>query len=212
MNNREARELVIQDFDLRPFEAELYTQQLVQFMDLDVLALESCNLESFFPKGLGKLRRLSLMGNMVPSFSQLILSDESEEEARGRGNEFGRSTIPEINLTHLNISDNQFEAFPWVAIHKMGPYLKKINMSRNNLTTLMDDNERKIYKQIRLQVKQMAEPFSVFKELTSLDLSSNKLRHFPEELINLTQLRELNLMNNKIKSVPTAFFMAPDIQ
>lgn len=94
----------------------------------------------------------------------------------------------------------------------MGPYLKKINLGRNRMTTLMDDAERKIYKQIRLQSKQMLEPFSVFKELTSLDLSSNQLRHFPEELINLTQLSELNLMNNKIKSVPAAFFMAPDIQ
>ena len=174
MNNREALKLEITDFDMRPFEAELYTQQLVQFMDLQELVLEHCNLENFFPKGLGKLKKLSLKGNQVPNFSQIILTSESEERARGNPNNFGRQFVPDTELTHLNLSDNSFEAFPYVAIYLMGENcLKKVDLSRNRLTTLLDDNERKVFRNsIRQQLKGI-EPFAVFKKLVSLDLSSN---------------------------------------
>ena len=75
-------------------------------MDLDQLNLEYCNLESFFPKGLGKLTQLSLMGNQVTNFNQFILTDDTQEEVRNKGSEFGRLSIPEIKLTDLNLSDN----------------------------------------------------------------------------------------------------------
>ena len=63
MSNKEAEEVKLQDMDLRPFQSELYNQQFPQFLLLHTIILEYCNLDSFVPKGLGKLRHLSLMGN-----------------------------------------------------------------------------------------------------------------------------------------------------
>ena len=62
------------------------------------------------------------------------------------------------------------------------------------MTTLLDDVEKKLFKQVRRAG--MPEPFMAFKELISLDLSSNLLSHFPLELNFLPKLRELNLINN----------------
>ena len=54
-------------------------------------------------------------------------------------------------------------------------------------------------------------PLSKFTFLCKIDLSSNLLTRFPEELKDLKKLRELNLMNNSIETIPSSFFMASEI-
>ena len=46
------------------------------------------------------------------------------------------------------------------------------------------------------------QPFIIFKNLKKIDLSANGMIVFPEELNALSKLRELNLMNNNIGSIP----------
>ena len=92
------------------------------------------------------------------------------------------------------MADNLFASFPWVAIKEMTK-LRSINFSRNRLTCILNDSEKAIFNKLRKQ-KPMKSPFSVFKKLTKLDLSSNMLMIFPEDLIHLPLLKQLNLMNN----------------
>lgn len=78
MSNKEAPAVELRDLDLRPFASELYNSQLPQFIHLEKLVLEYCNLDSFVPKGLGKLKVLSLMGNQVPNMNLLRFSRMSD--------------------------------------------------------------------------------------------------------------------------------------
>ena len=71
MSNKESPSVELRELDLRPFASELYNSQLPQFIHLETLVLEYCNLDSFVPKGLGKLKVLSLMGNQVPNMNLL---------------------------------------------------------------------------------------------------------------------------------------------
>ena len=109
--------------------------------------------------------------------------------------------ITDIKLMYLDLSDNQLESFPWVALHKMST-LQVINLGRNKISMILDDAERKVLRQINKNM----EPMSVFKDLRTLDLSSNCLTSFPDEINVLPKLRELNLMNNQIESVPSSFY------
>ena len=158
-------------------------------MGLETLILENCNLDNFQPTGLGALRVLSLAGNQIPNLNTFILCKEEMNP-----NETGRELIRDIALEELDLSDNHLEAFPWAALHKM-TMLKRIRLGRNRITTILDDADRKIYRLVTRGKKNM-QPLQVFKELQYLDLSSNQFSTFPEELIALAKLKELNLMNN----------------
>ena len=109
-------------------------------------------------------------------------------------NETGRPAIADVALEELDLSDNHLEAFPWAALHKM-TMIKRIRLGRNRITTILDEGDRKIFRLVSRSKKNM-QPFQVFKELQYLDLSSNQFSTFPEELIALPKLKELNLMNN----------------
>lgn len=158
-------------------------------MFLDTLILENCNLDNFQPTGLGALRVLSLAGNQIPNLSSFILCKEDLNP-----NDTGRRAIAEVALEELDLSDNHLEAFPWAALHKM-TMIKRIRLGRNRITTILDDADRQIFRQVSRSKKNM-QPFQVFKELQYLDLSSNQFTTFPEELNALAKLKELNLMNN----------------
>ena len=160
-------------------------------MHLKILKLENCNLEAFQPKGLGLLTVLSLAGNQIPNLQSFILDPGQKNE---NANETGRLAIPEIALEELDMSDNHLEAFPWGALHRM-TMIKRIRLGRNRIAMILDDADRKIYRQITRSKKNL-QPFQVFKELQYLDLSSNQFTTFPEELNALAKLKELNLMNN----------------
>lgn len=201
VGNKEALTVELYDIDLRPFQSELYNQQFPQFLCLTTIKLEYCNLDSFVPKqGLGKLKHLSLLGNQVPNMNTIRLSQKDErdlkaEQSRTDGN---RNLIPDVVLETLNLSDNMFEGFPWVAINEMDK-LREINLSRNRMSQLFDPVEKKeMQSKLNEPFKGGSinkQPFARFPNLTILDLSSNFLQIYPIEL-NVLKLDELNLMHN----------------
>ena len=103
--------------------------------------LEYCNLDSFVPKGLGKLRRLSLMGNQIPNMNMIRMDFRDEDSGKKHLEEMkqdnDRIVIPDVSLETLNLSNNHFESFPWVAIHEMDN-LTELNMGRNRMTQMID--------------------------------------------------------------------------
>ena len=115
--------------------------------------------------------------------------------------------IEKCALTHFNISDNRLESFPYYALHKMDK-LKKLDLGRNNIVKLLDDQEQKDLQVIISNTSQEKKrqlkksPLSIFTQLTMLNLSSNGMVEFPEELNTLSSLKELNLMNNNIEIIP----------
>ena len=204
--NKEAIRLDIEDFDLRPFAAELFSQQLPQFIALTKLNLVNCNLDSFAPAGLGKIENINLMGNQIPHLNLITLSDKTSAQLTADEGK-GRLVIPESNLKKLNMSDNLLESFPFIAVQNM-TNLKEVDLSRNRIAQILDEGERS---QI-VGNKYRKMPLSKFTFLCKIDLSSNLLTRFPEELKDLKKLRELNLMNNSIETIPSSFFMASEIQ
>ena len=75
-------------------------------MNLYELKLENCNLENFYPKGLGKLTKLELASNEITNLNSFILTKETNEEVAHGEMLFGRLLIPDINLTLLDMADN----------------------------------------------------------------------------------------------------------
>ena len=124
--------------------------------------------------------------------------------------EHNRTYIPEVSLETLNLSNNQFECFPWVAINDMRE-LREINLGRNRISQIFDAQEMQEMKRIindeTSSQSVRKQPFERFINLTILDMSSNLLRAFPIEVIVL-KLEELNLMNNLIESIPASFYSA----
>ena len=116
-----------------------------------------------------------------------------------------RKYIAGCHLTHFNMSDNRLDSFPYYALHKM-EMVKKIDLGRNRITSILDDAERNLLSTDHTMRRFKKMPLAVFKVLTTLDLSSNLLTVFPEELNCLDMLKELNLMNNKIETIPSSFY------
>ena len=116
-----------------------------------------------------------------------------------------------MQLETLNLSNNHFECFPWVAICQMKE-LKTINMARNRMSAIFDAQEKKEMQRIMAAEfsGSRRQPFEVFKVLTHLDLSSNFLTQFPTEL-NVLKLEELNLMNNMIETIPHSFYSGSEV-
>ena len=115
-------------------------------------------------------------------------------------------------LETLNLSNNHFECFPWVAICSMRD-LTVINMARNRMSHIFDAQEKKEMQKLIVQPEfsfAKQQPFAVFKRLINLDLSSNFLTTFPSE-VNVCKLEELNLMNNMIESIPLTFYSGSEV-
>ena len=67
--------------------------------------------------------------------------------------ESNRTLIPDVSLVTLNLSNNHFECFPWVAIHDMKE-LREINLGRNRMTQIFDVQEKKEMQKIINQESQ----------------------------------------------------------
>lgn len=72
--------------------------------------------------------------------------------------------------------------------------LRKVDLGRNRITRIIEESEKAMITGNGSKWKR--QPLLKFPKLVSLDLSSNQLTVFPEELKDLLKLRELNLMNN----------------
>ena len=102
---KESPDLIVREFDLRPFASELYQSHLPQFFQLANLVLENCNLDSFYPKGLGVLKKLSLNGNQITNLNSFVLIP-NKLVVNTENTMFGRLMIPEVTLLYLDLSDN----------------------------------------------------------------------------------------------------------
>ena len=77
----------------------------------------------------------------------------------------------------------------------MGSYLTILNISRNRIRNLKGDGPYDQYADLARFVK-----------LRVLDLSANGMSEFPEEVKDLTHLKELRLIHNRIHKVPQSFY------
>ena len=66
-------------------------------------------------------------------------------------------------------------------------------------------NQQKVFTDLQEALRQ---PDSVFR----LDLSRDRLKEFPLEILQLKQLRELNLSHNKIVQLPETISMLTNLQ
>ena len=160
------------------------------------------------PSGLGVIEKINLQSNMITNLSSIVFYAESFNGKTPPTDPIP-SKIPIENcaLTHFNMSDNRLESFPYYVLHRMEK-LKKLDLGRNNIVKLFDDQEQKdlqviIQQQAPERKRQLKKsPLSIFTQLTMLNLSSNGMTDFPEELNTLSSLKELNLMNNNIEIIP----------
>ena len=135
------------------------------------------------------------------------MSKRTQEDLKDKTMDGHRYIIPDLNLKSLNLSDNQFECFPWVAIHQM-THLKEIYLRGNKIKKLLDEQEKRNAQNMQQEYNFSKSYFECFsKNLKVLDLSSNQLREFPKEL-NVLNLTELNRIHNQIQTIPTSFWMS----
>ncbi|KAL9702468.1 hypothetical protein quinque_005986 [Culex quinquefasciatus] len=105
----------------------------------------------------------------------------------------GIDTIPEemgrlMKLEHLSMKNNQLEKLYGELTDLT--CLRSLNMRRNNIKSSGIPNE-----------------LFDLEELTTLDLSHNKLKEVPEGLEKAKSLLVLNLSNNQIESIPPSLFI-----
>ena len=93
-----------------------------------------------------------------------------------------------MKLEHLSMKNNELEKL-FGELTELG-CLRSLNLRRNN-------------------IKSSGIPTELFdlEELTTLDLSHNKLKEVPEGLEKAKSLLVLNLSNNQIEAIPPALFI-----
>ena len=91
---------------------------------------------------------------MITSLSSIVFYPETFKASGGKTPTDpipNKIPIEKCNLSHFNMSDNKLESFPYYALHKM-KNLKKIDLGRNNIVKLLDDQERKDLNTISQQI------------------------------------------------------------
>ncbi|KAI3649711.1 hypothetical protein MP228_005343 [Amoeboaphelidium protococcarum] len=161
---------------------------------LSVKSLVTLNLAfnqiNTLPTGIGTLKQLvslDLSGNVLTSIpseisqlsSLLVLKLE-----KNRLTSLPASLSQMTALQKLTLHENQFQSIPAVLAQLK---LFEINLQKNLISTLEP--------QIVLDLAKC-------KEVQVIDLSYNRLKAVPTEITELFQLRELNLMGNKIVTWP----------
>lgn len=120
-------------------------------------------------------------------------------------------TLPESieklsNIEVLDLSYNSFTNMP-PQIFKLSK-LKILYLNNNALISLPDLSELKALTILRLDVNPFTNPLAELKKvavlsnLTTLNFSANKISAFPEELLKLTNLADLDLGYGTIKVLP----------
>lgn len=88
------------------------------------------------------------------------------------------------SLVELDISGNSFDQVP-LSIVQLAPTLQKLSMASTGLTTLVGTEMAK------------------FTSLSYLDISSNRLKSIPSEIITSSPLQHLDLSDNQLSTLPT---------
>lgn len=81
------------------------------------------------------------MGNSIKNLNQISMTKRAQEDLKDDTYVQNRYVIPDVNLKSLNLSDNQFECFPLVAIYQMTD-LREIYLRGNKIKKLLDDKEK----------------------------------------------------------------------
>jgi leucine-rich repeat protein SHOC2 len=122
-------------------------------------------------------------------------------------------TLPEgisklVNLVQLDLSYNAFTTVP-TQVFKV-PKLKVLYLNNNAITSLPDVSGLTGLTTLRLDANPLVNPvadlrkLSTLSNLTSLNFSANKVSAFPEELLKMVSLTELDLGYGSIKTLPAA--------
>ncbi|KAI3648195.1 hypothetical protein MP228_006049 [Amoeboaphelidium protococcarum] len=142
------------------------------------------------PTGIGMLKQLvslDLSGNVltsIPTEISQLSSLQVLKLEKNRLTSLPGSLSQLTSLQKLTLHENQFQSIPAVLAQLK---LFEINLQKNLISTLEP--------QIVLDLAKC-------KEVQVIDLSYNRLKAVPTEITELFQLRELNLMGNKIVTWP----------
>jgi Leucine-rich repeat (LRR) protein len=111
-----------------------------------------------------------------------------------------------VNLEHLDLSYNSFTSVP-PQVFRL-PKLRVLNLNNNVITELPNMAPLHALTTLRLDVNPFTNPVAELKKvaainsLTSLNFSANKLNAFPDELLGMVNLSELDLGYGGIKTLP----------
>ncbi|CAF0737164.1 unnamed protein product [Brachionus calyciflorus] len=119
-------------------------------------------------------------------------------------------SVPKLklsNLKRLNLSNNQvsFIRGGFIkflnSVYKLAPNLREVIYEQSNglKLGLIDSNESYCFQEETLDEE-------IKLKLEVLDLSSNSLKHFPNFLLDLKNLKELYFNGNFVQKIPSAFF------
>ncbi|KAI9209319.1 uncharacterized protein BJ171DRAFT_486129 [Polychytrium aggregatum] len=173
-------------FDARNNRLSCLPAEMAQLTQLVIVNLAN-NALSEFPSCLlgAPLQDLSLLGNQIKtlpdSIGQLVHLTNLDL-SRNRIGKLPASVSALINLTKLNLSENALESLDGVQFSGM-KLLSDLDLHDNNLVSFTDGS-------------------TSLPSLARLDISDNKISHFSEQApMDLPQLRELYLCNNRMHSV-----------
>lgn len=111
-----------------------------------------------------------------------------------------------VNLEQLDLSYNSFTSIP-PQVFRL-PKLKVLCMNNNAIASLPDMAALHALISLRLDVNPFTNPVAELKKvavlnnLSSLNFSANKVTAFPDELLKMTNLSELDLGYGSIKTLP----------
>jgi Leucine-rich repeat (LRR) protein len=148
-------------------------------------------------------------GKSCTSIQQALQSPAAVTALELKGQ--GLSNLPDlsalVNVERVDLSYNSFTTIP-PQLYKL-PKLKVLLLNNNAITALPADIAGlKAITNLRLDANPFVNPtnelkkLAVLSTLVNLNFSANKVTAFPTELLNLTQLADLDLGYGSIKTLP----------
>ncbi len=171
--------------------------------DLQELTLMSNNIESL-PESLKELKSLKHLRMSFKSFTGLL--DAYMETLIGKG-QIKSEHIPAVvfeleNLRELNLKGTKINNIPDNSLNS----LEELQLDNNYFDTITELVFKPMGESLRVltlsknQLKDIPDEMNNLVNLQVLDLSCNQIENLPNKL-ELTNLKELNLGNNKIGSL-----------
>ncbi|MEG5162985.1 leucine-rich repeat domain-containing protein [Microcoleus sp. AT3-A2] len=152
-------------------------------------------------RSLANLRSINLSSNPFGKMPELLLEMKQLESLNLTG--IGLTEIPEAigklsNLIKLNLSHNQIAQIP-DAIEQLSN-LTELSLWNNQIAQIPDALEK------------LCKALAKLSNLTHLDIRDNQIVQIPDALVQLSQLRELNLNGNQITQIPAeALVQLPNV-
>jgi Leucine-rich repeat (LRR) protein len=119
-------------------------------------------------------------------------------------------TIIKINIMRLNT------IYPIIHYLKFLPYLRSLDLSRNNLESLPEEiiqlSSLKGLKLNNNKLESLPESIGQLSSLQNLFLFNNNLKSLPESIGQLSSLQYLNVSNNKLESLPESIGQLSSLQ